>query len=100
MHQQEIITLEDSEDESDQAQPACYKIPMATLKIKQEPSETSTEKGEVQQPCKEKKTTNEDDSFAQFGQTIVKHLREANLSKGAMLKLQGKLLATIAEHMP
>ena len=97
----EIITLEDSDDEADQTQTASHEGSMPALNIKQEQLETNTEKGEVQQPLQEKNNmTTADDSFAQFGQTIVKHLREANLSKGAMLMLQGKLLATIAEHIP
>ena len=39
------------------------------------------------------------DSYAQFGQSVANHLRESNLSKGQLLVLQGEILATIAKHV-
>ena len=39
------------------------------------------------------------DSFAQFGASVANHLRESQLPKGALLALQGEILATIARHV-
>ena len=39
------------------------------------------------------------DSYAKFGESVANHLREANLSKGTLLMLQGEILAAIAKHV-
>ena len=44
-------------------------------------------------------SNNSNDSYSQFGQSVANHLRESDLSKGALLVLQGEILATIAKHI-
>ena len=96
-------TLEDSEDETDviYGRPQTEKV-VESLDIKQEPSDTV----ELEKDESKKKTKNQhlqitltNDSHGRFVQTVADHLGEANLSKGAMLALQSKILATIADHI-
>ena len=77
--------------------------------IKREREDEAGEEG----TAKRRKTTNNDaesntqsnnanginDSYAKFGESVANHLREANLSKGTLLILQGEILAAIAKHV-
>ena len=91
---EKVITLEDSEDETEEV------ASESTVTIKQEPIDVveNTDKVEVETTTKIQ-IIMENDSRGRFVQTVADHLREANLSKGAMLVLQSKILATIAEHI-
>ena len=81
--------------------------------IKREREEEAGEEGTAK---KRRKTTNNEaesitqsnnsnnvnginDSYAKFGESVANHLREANLSKGTLLILQGEILAAIAKHV-
>ena len=80
-----VVTLVDSEDETEEV----------AMNIKQEPSEKDTTVSNNQNI----QIIMENDSRGRFVQTVADHLKEANLSKGAMLALQSKILATIADHI-